>query len=72
MKFIAQRCSNVNRGSMSDEPKPKQRKIEPKKGKHLYSEDIHCMVSCDTSSFDQNMKKMVAELSKTNPNHDVL
>ena len=73
MKFIAQRCSNVNRGSSGDEPRPKRGKKETSREKHLYLEDFDSIVARDTpSAFDQNYKKMMAELSKSNPNADVL
>ena len=73
MKFIAQRCSNVNRGSSGDEPRPKRGKKETSREKHLYLEDFDSIVARDTpSAFDRNYKKMMAELSKSNPNADVL
>ena len=73
MKFIAQRCSNINRGSSDDEPRPKRGKKETSREKHLYLEDFDSIVARDTpSAFDRNYKKMMAELSKSNPNADVL
>lgn len=72
MKFIAQRCSNVNRGA-GDEPKRKRGKTDCAVGKHTYMEDLDSIIAHQSSSsFDRNYKKMLSELSKSNPNSDIL
>ena len=68
MKFISQRCVNVNRGE-SDEKRPKR---EVNKGKHLHLDDVQSIVVDDEVSFDRNIKKLSAEAQKSNPNTEVL
>ena len=46
MKFISQRCVNVNRGE-SDEKRPKRAKLEVNKGKHLHLDDVQSIVVDD-------------------------
>ena len=64
MKFISQRCSNVNRGESADAPKPKRSKVEIK-GKHQYVDDVNSIIVDDEISLERNMKRMSSELSKT-------
>ena len=71
MKFISQRCVNVNRGVPSDEKNPKRAKIEINKGKHQYL-DAQSIVIDDEVSFQPNIKKLTAEMQKSNPNSDFL
>ena len=66
-KFISQRCSNVNRNSDSDVPKPKRKQMETNLTKHQYLQDSQSIVVNDTVAFTRNMKKLAAEMSKTKP-----
>lgn len=59
----------MNRGS-SFEPQTKRQKVEAK-GKHLYLDDLQD-IDTGKGSFDRNYKKMLSELSKKNPNPEVL
>ena len=71
MKFISQRCSNVNRGDF-DEHKPKRAKREVTKGKHIYLNDVDSINVQDSVSFDCNLKKLSSEMLKSNPSTEVL
>ena len=71
MKFISQRCINVNRGASSEEKKPKRAKLETKQGKHQYLDDTQSIVIDDKVSFEQNIKKICAEMQKSNPSSDI-
>ena len=71
MKFISQRCSNVNRGESADAPKPKRSKVEIK-GKHQYVDDVNSIIVDDEISLERNMKTMSSELSKTKSSPEVL
>lgn len=72
MKFICQRCVNVNRGESSDEKKPKRAKMEINKGKHQCLHDAQSIVIDDEVSFERNMKRLSAEIHKSTPNTDIL
>ena len=66
MKFISQRCVNVNHGE-SNEKKPKRAKLEINKRKHLYFDDVQSIVVEDKVSFERNMKNFSSEILKSNP-----
>ena len=72
MKFISQRCINVNRGASSEEKKPKRAKLETNQGKHQYLDDAQSIVIDDEVSFERNIKKLSAEMQKSNPSSDIL
>ena len=71
MKFISQRCINVNRGASSEEKKPKRAKLETNQGKHQYLDDAQSIV-IDEVFFERNIKKLSAEMQKSNPSSDIL
>ena len=51
MKFISQRCSNVNRGESADAPKLKRSKVKIK-GKHQYVDDVNSIIVDDEISLE--------------------
>jgi hypothetical protein len=65
MKFISQRCANVNRGE-ADEKRPKRAKMGVNKGKHLYLDGVQSIV-VDEVSFDRYLKKLCSEVQKRIP-----
>ena len=72
MKFISQRCINVNRGGSSEEKKPKRAKLKKKQGKHQYLMILN-QLSLMKYLLNGISKNFLLKCRKrSNPNSDIL